>query len=253
MIRAVIADDEEPARAELKHLLTEFEDVDVVAEAANGPDAWQAVIDHDPDVVFLDINMPGLSGMDVAKALGDLEEPPRIVFVTAYDEYAVEAFETEAIDYILKPLEPQRLAATLGRVRGVAPARDTGIVRRIEDILGRFGRGKGIPQKLSLKRGTKMQLVTPSELFYLVVEEGVVRAVGDNTGGTLSYRSLDEAERDLSEANFFRASRTHLVNLDSIKEILRAKEGAWELVLNNRDVIPLSRAQARKLRKLIKW
>ncbi len=253
MIRAVIADDEEPARGELKHLLDDYDNIEVVAEAANGPDAWQAVVDHHPDVVFLDIHMPGLSGMDVAKALGDMEEPPRIVFVTAYDQYAVEAFDTEAVDYLLKPLEPDRLAATLERVQRSVPARDTGIVGRIEDILGKLGRSKGIPQKLSLKRGAKMQLVGPSELLYLVVEEGVVRAVGDVCAGMLPYRSLDEAERDLADANFFRASRTHLVNLDRIKEILRAKEGAWELVLENRDVVPLSRAQARKLRKLIKW
>jgi len=134
------------------------------------------------------------------------------------------------------------------------PTPDSGIIKRIEDIFVRIGRGKGAgPKRMSLKRGAKTQLVSPSEVLYMIVEEGVVRAIGQNVGGMLPYRSLDEAERDLTDANFFRASRTTLVNLDCIKEILRGKEGSWELVLENRDTIPLSRAQARKLRKLIKW
>ena len=253
-MRAVIADDEEPARAELKHLLSDFDDVEVVAEAAHGPEAWEAIIEHQPDIVFLDIHMPGLSGMEVARALYDMETPPKIVFVTAYDQYAVEAFETEAIDYLLKPIELDRLATTLDRARRVEPARETGIVRKIEDIMGRLGRGKtAAPLRLSLKRGSKTQFVTPGELLYMVVEEGVVSAVGTNESGMLPYRSLDEAERELADSRFFRACRTHLVNLDFIKEVLRAKEGSWELVLENRDTVPLSRAQARKLRKLIKW
>ena len=253
MIRAVIADDEEPARQELKHLLRDFGDVEVVAEAAHGPDALEAIIEHAPDVVFLDIHMPGLSGIEVARQMGDLEKPPLVVFITAYDQYAVEAFEAEAIDYLLKPIETERLAAAVDRARRFMPAPDTGIIKRIEEIFTRLGRGKGTPRKLSLKRGAKTQLVTPSELLYMVVEEGVVRAIGQNASGMLPYRSLDEAERDLTDANFFRASRTTLVNLDCIKEILRGKEGSWELVLENRDTVPLSRAQARKLRKLIKW
>ena len=253
MIRAVIADDEEPARRELKHLLGDFEDVEVIAEAAHGPDALSAVIENNPDIVFLDIHMPGLTGIEVAKQMGDMERPPLVVFITAYDQYAIEAFEAEAIDYLLKPIETERLAATIDRARRFMPAPDTGIIKRIEDIFTRLGRGKGTPRKLSLKRGTKTQLVAPSELLYMVVEEGVVRAVGENVSGMLPYRSLDEAERDLADANFFRAARTTLVNLDCIKEILRGKEGSWELVLENRDTISLSRAQARKLRKLIKW
>jgi len=254
MIRAIIADDEEPARKELKHLLSDFEDVEVVAEAAHGPEALEAVNEHSPDVVFLDIHMPGLTGIEVARQMVDLEKPPLVVFVTAYDQYAIEAFEAEAIDYLLKPIEPDRLAATIDRARRYMPTPDSGIIKRIEDIFVRIGRGKGAgPKRMSLKRGAKTQLVSPSEVLYMIVEEGVVRAVGQNVGGMLPYRSLDEAERDLTDANFFRASRTTLVNLDCIKEILRGKEGSWELVLENRDTIPLSRAQARKLRKLIKW
>jgi len=253
MIRAVIADDEELARREMSHLLSDFEDVRVVAEAANGPEAWEAITEHAPDVVFMDIHMPGLSGLELARALADLEKTPRIIFVTAFDQYALEAFETEAVDYLLKPVEPDRLAESIDRVRKMQPVGDSGIVKRIEEILGRLGKSKTAPRKLSLKRGNKVQLVEPSGLIYLVVEEGVVRAVGEEKSGVLPYRSLDEAERELGEANFFRASRTHLVNLDHIKEVLKGKEGAWELVMDNRDVVPLSRAQARKLRKIIKW
>lgn len=254
MIRAIIADDEDLARQELLHLLGDFDDVEVVAEAANGPSAWEAITEHNPDAVFLDIHMPGLSGMEIAHALKSIEKPPRIVFVTAFDQYAVEAFETEAMDYLLKPIEPERLAATVERLRKSAPIRDTGIVKKIEDIMAKIGRGKSPgPRRLSIKRGPKAQLIDPAEIFFMTVEEGVVRAVCKDFSGLLPYRSLDEAERDLSDTHFFRASRTHIVNLDRIKEILRAKEGAWELVLENRETIPLSRAQARKLRKLIKW
>ncbi len=253
MIKALVADDEKLAREEMNHLLSDFEDVRVVAEAANGPEAWEAITEHEPDVVFMDIHMPGLSGMEVARALAELEKAPRIVFVTAFDQYAVEAFETEAIDYLLKPIEPDRLAESVDRVRKAQPVGESGIVKRIEELLGKLGKSKTPLHKLSVKRGNKVQLVEPSELIYLEVQEGVVRAVGDEKSGALPYRSLDEAERDLGDANFFRASRTHLINLDRIKEVLKGKEGAWELVMDNRETAPLSRAQARKLRKIIKW
>lgn len=253
MIRALVADDEAPAREELKHLLKGIEGIEVVGEARDGPAAYDQIAKLKPDVVFLDIHMPGLSGIEVARAISDLDPAPRIVFVTAYDQYAVEAFETEALDYILKPVETERLEAAIERVRRAIETRaPSSIGSRIEDILSRLGGEKAAARKISIKKAGKVHLSDPREVIYFTVEDAVVRAVGAMGSGSAPYRSLDEAEKNLPES-FFRANRTHLVNLDSISEIIRAKEGSWELVMTNRDTVPLSRAQARKLRKFIKW
>lgn len=252
MIRALVADDEAPAREELKHLLGEMEGVEVVGEARDGPAAWEAINTLNPDLVFLDIRMPGLTGIELAHALSDSETAPRIVFVTAYDQYAVEAFETEALDYILKPVETERLAATVERARKAIEQNEPGLGGRIEEILSKLGRGKPPAKRITVKKGSKVQLMYPREIIFMTVEESVVRVIGVTMNGNVSYRSLDEAEKDLPE-NFFRANRTHLINLDHVKEIVRAKEGAWELIMANRHTIPLSRAQSRKLRKFIKW
>jgi len=252
VIKTIVADDEAPAREELKHLLGQIEGIEVVGEARDGPAAWEAINALNPDLVFLDIHMPGLSGIELARALTDMDSAPRIVFVTAYDQYAVEAFETEALDYILKPVEEDRLRATVDRAKRAIEKHEPGIGGRIEEILARLARGKQPAKRISVKKATKVRLSDPKEITYFTVEDGVVRAVGAEVGGSAPYRSLDEAEKDLPDS-FFRANRTHLVNIDHISEIARAKEGSWELIMQNRDTIPLSRAQARKLRKFIKW
>lgn len=252
MIRVIVADDEAPAREELKHLLGRMEGIEVIGESRDGPAAWEAITKLNPDLVFLDIHMPGLSGIEIAHALSDMDPAPRIVFVTAYDRYAVEAFETEALDYILKPIEEDRLSAAVERARRAIEKHEPGIGGRIEEILARFSRSKQPARRISVKKAAKVRLSDPKEITYFTVEDGVVRAVGAQVGGSVPYRSLDEAEKELPEC-FFRANRTHLVNLDHISEIVRAKEGSWELIMQNRDTVPLSRAQARKLRKFIKW
>lgn len=252
MIRAVVADDERLALDELKHLLGKVEGVQVVGEAKDGNSAWEMVSELKPDLLFLDIHMPGLSGIELARGFSMLENPPRIIFVTAYDQYAVEAFETEALDYILKPVEPERLAWAVERAKRAIEKHEPPFTAKLEEILEKISRSKKTARRLAIKKGAKVHLVEPGQIIYLAVEEGVVRAVGVEVSGSLPYRSLDDAEKDLPE-NFFRANRAHLVNIDQISEIVRAKEGSWELVMSNRETIPLSRSQAKKLRKFIKW
>lgn len=252
MIRAVVADDERLALDELKHLLGKMEGIEVVGEAKDGNSAWDIVSEQKPDLLFLDIHMPGLSGIELARGLSMMETPPRIIFVTAYDQYAVEAFETEALDYLLKPVEPERLASAVDRARRAIEKHEPPITATLEEILEKLSKTKKSARRVAVKKGTKVHLVEPAKIIYLAVEEGVVRAVGVEVSGSLPYRSLDDAEKDLPD-NFFRANRANLVNIDQISEIVRAKEGSWELVMSNRETIPLSRSQAKKLRKFIKW
>ena len=252
-MRAIIADDEAPAREEIVYLLGLLEGVEVVGQAADGPAAWKAIGELSPDVVFLDIRMPGLSGIELAQTIKTLPKPPVVIFVTAYDKYAVEAFDAEALDYLLKPVEEERLKASIDRARKLIEAKDTSFLNRLEDVFERISRSRPPLKKLSVKKAARIHLLDPEDVLYFFVEEGLIRAVGKEISGTVGYRSLEELETELKDSNFFRSHRAYFVNLNSIHQITKAKEGAWELAMANRDIVPLSRKQAKKLRKFIKW
>lgn len=245
MIDSVLVDDEPPARQHLARLLSVYPDVRVVGEAANGLEALQLVADHQPAAIFLDIEMPGLSGLDVAK---QLDGPPVIVFVTAYDQYAVKAFEANGVDYVLKPIMPDRLSKAIGKIRTALmhprPAYDAAVHAALTTLQS------GPPAKLAVRRGSRVVLLSPKDILYAVAEDKLV-FVCTSGDRFLINRTISDLESLLSRAGFFRISRSGLVNLEHARELLPQSSGTWRLKLSNNVELGVSRERARELRSRI--
>ncbi len=252
MIRVLVVDDEKLARDEMRFLLARHEDVEVVGEAENGTRAVEMAKEYEPDLVLLDIQMPGMDGFEVVEHLGDMDILPHIVFVTAYDEHAVRAFEVSALDYLMKPLEERRLAAALERVRkqqsaanetpaGPAPQDSDGTPRR--------------PPKLSIRKNNRFVVVDPSEITHGYIMDGVVFLATFAVTGVTNHRTLEELEEDLPGADFWRVHRSYVVNINHVVEIIPWQSGTYRLRLDDDEgtLVPLSRAQARRMRKVLKW
>ena len=257
-LRILIADDEQPARNELCFQLEQLDDVEVVDQAADGPEAVSLAETLAPDVVLLDIQMPGLTGFEVARRLLDRGVPSQVVFVTAFDQYAIEAFEVSAVDYLLKPVEPARLAQTIQRVRGrVAAQADTlhgGVVNKeLERIVQYVAERQGRRERLAIKAGDRFLLVRAEEIVYASLADEVITVVTGAVSGTSNYRTLDELHSHLDPAVFWRVHRSHIVNINKIKEIvpwvsrnyiLRMKDGKGT-------EIPVSRTQTKRFREYL--
>ncbi|MCK9239235.1 LytTR family DNA-binding domain-containing protein [Desulfocurvus sp.] len=225
-IRAVIADDEPPARDELAFLLSRFPDVEVVAQAASAREAVAAIRQHAPDVAFLDIEMPGGSGLDVvAEVLAEGPPvPPQFVFATAFDHYAIRAFEANAVDYLLKPVEADRLARSLARVRGSLaapkgppPGREA-VGQEVLRLLEAMSPGRGLT-RVAVEQGGRIALLRPEEVVFLGTEER--RVVAHTARGALPCHgpvTLETLEERLGPHSFFRANRGALVNLARVRE-----------------------------------
>ena len=277
--RAVIVDDEKPARDRLRRLLGEHADFDLVGEAADAASA-AALIDRErPDVAFLDVQMPEGDGFEVLRRIW---HRPRVIFTTAYDRYAVPAFEVNSLDYLLKPFSRERFAAAIDRVRAAlasgttqAPAE---ILRLLEEIKAGIaappagpgapprpetpaplraspsgGAPAGAPLRIPVRRAAKIVLLDPAEILWFEAEETVVFARTADAR-LLVERTLNELEEMLGAA-FFRAHRSCLVNVSRIAEILPGEGGAGRIVMKDpqKTVLPLSRRQARLLRDIIPW
>ena len=260
-LRVMVVDDEAPAREELCYLLGRHEDVEVVAEAADGVDALAAVKQHGPDLLFLDIQMPGLTGFEVARALlSEVDEPPAVVFVTAYDDHAIEAFEVNAVDYLLKPVDAARLWQTLERgrrrrdaLRGEGAAGPVGeqLERLLQIVAARPG---GRPEQVALRVDERLILVQADEIIYASLVNESITIVTARVAGTSNYRTLDDLHARLDPDVFWRVHRSHLVNINKIKEIV-----PWfsrNYILRMKDAkgteIPVSRSQTKRLREYLK-
>lgn len=256
-LRTVVVDDEQLAREELCFLLSQVGGVEIVAQAGNGIEALRVVEDHAPDVVLLDVQMPGLTGFEVARRLLQAGVEAHVVFVTAYDRHAIEAFDVNAVDYLLKPVESGRLATALDRVRRrlqserAIPPR----AEELERLLHVFSqRRNDRREQLAVKVGERFLLVQADELVHASVEDDVITVVTNSLSGTSNYRTLDELQNRLDPAVFWRVHRSHLVNINKIKEIvpwfsrnylLRMKDGKGT-------EIPVSRSQTRRLREYLR-
>ncbi|HHV79941.1 MAG TPA: response regulator transcription factor [Firmicutes bacterium] len=249
MIGVLIADDEKPARDELRFLLESVPDVTVVAEAANGDEALRLIAEHKPDVVFLDVEMPGKNGLEVAAELKGQSGGPKVIFATAYEEYAVRAFEVAAVDYILKPFDGKRVAEA---VEKLSQSLDScarfaeRIDRLFEEISEKF-RTKKIPAE---KNGCTV-LLDSSELIYVSSIHGKVmlKTFDKEYGCRLS---LLEIESRLG-SGFLRVHRSFIVNLDKISEIIPWFSGTYNIVVKDRERsrIPVSRSQVRQLKHVL--
>ena len=248
-----MVDDEQLARDELCFLLAQAGGVEVVGQAANGVEAIDALERLRPDVVFLDIQMPGLSGFEVARHVVARELPCHVVFVTAFDQYALEAFEVNAIDYLLKPVETARLDQALQRVRRRVET-EAPLNEHIEKIVKLVGDRQQRRGQIAVKVGERFLLVQTDEVIYASLNGDTISIVTGQVAGTSNYRTLDELQARLDPDVFWRVHRSHLVNINKIKEIvpwfsrnyiLRMKDGkATE--------IPVSRSQTKRLRDYLK-
>ena len=256
-LRTVVVDDEQLARDELCFLLGQIDGVAVVGQAADGVEALHVIEDQGPDVVMLDVQMPGLTGFEVARRLLRAGLEAQFVFVTAFDQHAIEAFEVNAVDYLLKPVEAGRLSMAVERVRRriqsdrPAPRVQNGELDRLLQLLSER---QGRRDQLAVKVGDRFLLVQADDVVHVSVEDDVITVVTTSLSGTSNYRTLDELQARLDPSVFWRVHRSHLVNINRIKEIV-----PWfsrNYILKMRDArgseIPVSRSQTKRLREYLK-
>jgi two-component system LytT family response regulator/two-component system response regulator LytT len=270
-ISALIIDDEQLSREELAYLLAEVGGVDVVAQGANGIEAVELIEEHDPDMVFLDVQMPGLDGFAVIEQLmanrikaGTQADPlPQIVFATAYDQYAVRAFDVNAVDYLLKPFDRARVEQAVERVRGRLAGNTPGSVpespveSQLDALLRLLNRPQGAarvpqPTKLIVQLQSRLLLIDQAEICFAAIDDGVIRVVTQSFEGHSKCRTLEELLDQLDPAVFWRAHRGFVVNINHIREVVPWFKSSYQLRMNDKKQteIPVSRAQTKRLREL---
>src|SRR5437899_2192522 len=252
-LRAVLVDDEQLARDELGYLLGQVGGVEVIGEAGNGLEALTAIDRLQPNVVFLDVQMPGLTGFEVARRLVDGGAEVHVIFVTAYDQHAIEAFEVNAVDYLLKPVDPARLELAIQRARRRVSS-DLPLNDQLEKIVQLVTERQSRRERLAIKVGERFMLVQAEEIIYASLADDNITVVTPQHIGTSNYRTLDDLQARLDPAVFWRVHRSHLVNINKIKEIV-----PWfsrNYILKMKDAkgteIPVSRSQTRRLREYLK-
>ena len=248
-IRTIIVEDEAPARSRLMRFLKAHPDIEIAGEAATGADAIYLIERSEPDLAILDIKLPDMSGLEVLKRLSDR---PQVVFSTAYDSYAIEAFEVEAVDYLLKPYEQARVDTALERVR--ARFQTAAPQLRLEELLSRLnGRTEQAARRIALHDHEHIVLANSNEIFYFVAE-------GDDVYARLrgrrlaARRSLREIERMMEPQRFFRANRSTIINLDLVREIHPWFGGRFVVrfsQLEPNEQIEVSRRQAKLLSEML--
>jgi len=257
-LRAVLVDDEQLAREELGYLLGQVGGVDVIGQAGNGVEAISAIERLRPDVVFLDVQMPGLTGFEVARRLVAGDAPAHIIFVTAYDQHAIEAFEVNAVDYLLKPVEQSRLEVAVDRARRrIATDRSAeGAVKaaELEKIVELLAERQSRRERLAIKVGERFLLVQAQDIIYASLADEGISVVTSQHAGTSNYRTLDELHERLDPTVFWRVHRSHLVNINKIKEIVPWFSRNYILRIKDEKSteIPVSRTQTRRLREYLK-
>lgn len=256
-ISTLVVDDEALARDELTFLLKDFPEVEVIDSASNGVEAARMIEDLEPDLVFLDVQMPGLDGLGVIshlrEKLGADKEGnkdallPHFVLTTAYDHYAIEAFRLQALDYLLKPIDKDRLAETVNRVR-----------RHMEDRpaeIDSAGAKAGLQRsKLLVRSNQKNLIIDAQEMVYATIDDGVITVVTAQYEGHSNYRTIEELQSNLDPDLFWRVHRSFLVNINKIKEVIPWFKSSFQLKMDDRKgtEIPVSRIQTKRLRALLK-
>jgi two-component system response regulator LytT len=264
-LRTVLVDDEQLARDELGYLLGQVGGVEVIGQAGNGVEALATIDRLQPDLVFLDVQMPGLTGFEVARRLLADGPSSHIIFVTAYDQHAIEAFEVNAVDYLLKPVDPSRLETALQRARrrialdragaAAVPAAVAGISNhQLEQIVQLVSERNSRRERLALKVGERFLLVQAEDIIYASLAEESITVVTSQHAGTSNYRTLDELQARLDPTVFWRVHRSHLVNINKIKEIVPWFSRNFLLRMKDEKAteIPVSRTQTRRLREYLK-
>jgi two-component system LytT family response regulator/two-component system response regulator LytT len=248
ILTAMIADDEKLAREELAYLLKDFEDIEIVGTAGNGLEAFDLVQKLEPDLVFLDVQMPGLDGLGVVRKLREKsDELPHIIFTTAFDQYAVEAFRLEAMDYLLKPIERNRLEETLDRAR-------RSLLDRQRPALPDSPRLNPQRTKLLVRNANRNFIVDAQEMVYATIEGGLITLVTATMEGHSNYKTIEELQANLDRDTFWRVHRSYLVNINKIREVVPWFKSSFQLRMDDKKQteIPVSRVQTKRLRELLK-
>jgi len=256
-INTIIVDDEKPAREELAYLLKGFPEINVIGQGRNGVDAVNLIKEHSPDLVFLDVQMPGLDGFGVLKKLVEKKlRVPHVVFATAFDHYAVQAFDVNAVDYVLKPFDKARISKAIARARKALetqmPAAD-----RLEQLVQQLGVSKPAssqPIKLLVKSQQRLLLVGAEDLIWASIQDGDISVMAKDVEGSSNYHTLEELNAALDSDSFWRPHRSFLVNIHHIKEVVPWFKSTFMLKMNDKKSteIPVSRGQTKRLRELFK-
>ncbi|WP_243292317.1 LytTR family DNA-binding domain-containing protein [Bacillus sp. FJAT-47783] len=236
VISVLIVDDERYSRDELKHLLSQYSAIQIVAEADSGESAIMKTIQHQPDCIFLDIEMPKMNGMEVAKSLLELKKVPFIIFATAYPDFAAEAFRYEAIDYLLKPYEEDQLAETIDRLK-----------KRMQNE--KPVQSEPSPSKLAIEGDEQIHYMNPADIYYIYREERVTKIVGQDSEYEVKT-PLKELEARLAPHSFFRIHKSYLVNLQYVSRLIPWFNGAYQLELKGvKEKLSVSRNYVKALRE----
>jgi len=257
-INTIIVDDEKPARDELAFLLKAFPEINVIGQGKNGVDAVNLIKEHSPDLVFLDVQMPGLDGFGVLRKLVERKmKVPHVVFATAFDHYAVQAFDVNAVDYVLKPFDKARIAKAIQRARKVMETQSS-TADRLEQLVsqlnGNASKQNTQPAKILVKSGQRLLLVAAEDLIFATIDDGLITVVGREVEGTSNYRTLEELHAALDSETFWRPHRSHLVNIHHIKEVVPWFKSSYMLKMDDKkqSEVPVSRVQTKRLRELFK-
>ena len=256
VLRVLVVDDEALAREELCFLLGQIGDLDIVGQAADGVEALRLAGSLDPDLMFLDVQMPGLTGFEVARRMVEATVLPQIVFVTAFDQYAIDAFAVNAVDYLLKPVDVDRLEQTLARVRRRRQS-EQAVQLSAEDLQRVIRTAVQSKQErreqLAVRAGDTFVLVQTDEVIHAsLVDDSIVVVTGTITG-TSNFRTLDELHARLDPDIFWRVHRSHLVNITKIREIVPWFSRNYLLKMKDPRTteIPVSRSQTKRLREYL--
>jgi two-component system LytT family response regulator/two-component system response regulator LytT len=250
-ISTLLADDEPLAADELSYLLKDFPDIEIVATASNGIEAYSKILDLEPDLVFLDVQMPGLDGVGVIRKLREAgAHLPYFVLATAFDQYAVEAFQLEALDYIMKPVDKDRLAQTLDRAQRVIAER-----QKAEAALFTPTPKPALQRtKVLVKAQNRNLIVDASDIVYATIDDGLITIVTSHFEGASNYRTIEELQSNLDPDIFWRVHRSYLVNINRIREVIPWFKSSFQLKMDDKKAteIPVSRVQTKRLRALLK-
>lgn len=246
-ISTILADDEPLALDELLYLLKEYPEIDITATASNGLEAVEKIQKFEPDVVFLDVQMPGLDGLGVINRLREAPMPlPAFVLCTAYEQYALEAFKVEVLDYLLKPVDRERLSLTIARLRKT--------FLEPEPQPEPAATSAAMPSKLIVRSGGRNWIVDASEIVYATIEDGLITITASTVEGQSNYKTIEELQSALDPALFWRVHRSYLVNVNRIKEVVPWFKSSYQLRMDDKrgSEIPVSRVQTKRLRAMFK-
>jgi DNA-binding LytR/AlgR family response regulator len=244
-IRVYIVDDEAPARRELKYLLEKIGGVEIVGEAANSSIALAEIREFIPQLVFLDIQMPGINGLELARTVGPLPEKPLIIFSTAFDKYAAQAFDVDAVDFLCKPFTLERVARAVAKAAKMIVMQAPGYAAQASETGNQC-------RRIPLSKGGAIIPTPPERIVFIRSEEGEV-AVHVVDGIYRTRFTLNELEQKLAGVGFVRTHRSYLVNINRVRDVARWFSGGYKLTMDDRDhsVVPVSRYNARDLKMLL--